>query len=80
MTTIAVELPEDLAERARAAGLLTTQALAALLDEALRRRAADRLLTMTEPVCQANRDMTEAEVEALVEEAVRAARLRRSRE
>jgi post-segregation antitoxin (ccd killing protein) len=78
MATIAIELPEDLAERARAAGLLSAQALGALLDEALRRRAAERLLAMTEPLAAANRAVPLAEREALVEQAVRAARLRRS--
>jgi hypothetical protein len=37
MTTIQIELPEATAQAARAAGLLTSQALERLLNEALRR-------------------------------------------
>jgi post-segregation antitoxin (ccd killing protein) len=79
METIAVELPEDLATRARSEGLLTSRALGALLGEALRRGAAKRLLAMTAPLAAANRSMPLAEREALVEQAIRAARLRRRR-
>ena len=38
MTTIEIELPETTAQAARAAGLLTPQALARLLNDALKRR------------------------------------------
>ncbi len=51
MTTIQIELPEATAQAARAAGLLTPQALARLLDEALKRRqAADALLSIADRV------------------------------
>lgn len=54
MTTIQIELPEATAQAARAAGLLTPQALARLLDEALKRRqAADALLSIAERVAAA---------------------------
>ena len=51
MTTIQIELPDATAQAARAAGLLTPQALARLLDEALKRRqAADALLSIADRV------------------------------
>jgi hypothetical protein len=54
MTTIQIELPEATAQAARAAGLLTPQALARLLDEALKRRqAADALLSIAGRVAAA---------------------------
>jgi hypothetical protein len=46
-----IELPDATAQAARAAGLLTPQALARLLDEALKRRqAADALLSIADRV------------------------------
>jgi len=51
MTTIQIELPEATAQAARAAGLLTPQALARLLIGALKRQqAADSLLAIADPV------------------------------
>lgn len=47
MTTLQIELPDTTALAARAAGLLTPQALDRLLTQALRRReAADSLLAV----------------------------------
>jgi hypothetical protein len=47
MTTLQIELPDTTAMAARAAGLLTPQALDRLLTQALRRReAADALLSI----------------------------------
>lgn len=46
MATVQVELPDVLAQSAQAAGLLTPQALEAMLLEQLKRRAADSLRTM----------------------------------
>jgi len=43
MTTVAIELPDDLAQKATAAGLLAPEAIADLLREQLRRRALERL-------------------------------------
>jgi hypothetical protein len=40
MTTIEIELPDDIAESARAAGLLTQAAITRLLAEAIRRAHA----------------------------------------
>jgi hypothetical protein len=54
MATIQIELPDATAQAARAAGLLTPQALARLLDEALwRRQAADALLSIADRVAAA---------------------------
>jgi hypothetical protein len=70
MTTIQIELPEATAQAARAAGLLTPQALARLLDEALKRRqAADALLAIADRVAAAgippmSMDEINAEVKA----------------
>jgi hypothetical protein len=54
MTRIQIELPEATAQAARAAGLLTPQALARLLNEALKRQqAADALLSIADRVAAA---------------------------
>lgn len=54
MTTIQIELPDATAQAARDAGLLTTQAMERLLNEAIRRRqAADALLSIADRVAQA---------------------------
>lgn len=46
MTTVQVELPDVLAQSAQAAGLLTPQALEAMLREQLKRQAGNALRTM----------------------------------
>ncbi len=75
MTTIAIELPEDLFQQARAAGLLEQPTLAALLrDELACRKALTSLLDMTEPVRQGWPPMSEEEVQAFVQEAIDAVR------
>jgi hypothetical protein len=54
MTTLQIELPDNTALAARAAGLLTPQALERLLTQALRKReAANLLLTVAERVAAA---------------------------
>jgi hypothetical protein len=70
VTTIQIELPDATAQAARAAGLLTSQALARLLNEALKRRqAADALLSIADRVAEAgiapmSMDEINAEVKA----------------
>lgn len=70
MTTILIELPEATAQAARAAGLLTPQALDRLLTDALRRQeAADALLSIADRVAAAgiapmSMDEINAEVKA----------------
>lgn len=78
MTTIQIELPEATAQAARAAGLLTPQALTSLIDAALRRReAADRLLAVADRVQDTGiPPMTEEQILAEVK-AVRAEQRRR---
>jgi post-segregation antitoxin (ccd killing protein) len=44
MTTIQLEVPDRLARQAQAAGLLTSRALRALLEDAMQRQAAQTLL------------------------------------
>ena len=54
MTTLQIELPDSTAQAARAAGLLTPQALDRLLTQALRRReAANSLLSIADRVAAA---------------------------
>ena len=49
MTTIQIELPDATVQAARDAGLLTTQALERLLNEAIRRQQAADALQVIEP-------------------------------
>lgn len=75
MTTVQIELPDSTALAARAAGLLTPQALDRLLTQALRKReAADSLLSTAERVAAAGvAPMSMLEINAEVK-ATRAAR------
>lgn len=79
MTTIQIELPDATAQAARAAGLLTPQALDRLLNDALKRRqAADSLLAIAERVHAAGiPPMSMEEINAEVK-AARAERKRRA--
>jgi predicted proteasome-type protease len=74
MTTVKIELPEDLARKAEAAGLLTPEAIEQVLREALRRDAGKRLLEISKRMQAANiPPMTMEEIQAEVD-AVRAER------
>jgi hypothetical protein len=75
MATLQIELPDSTAMAARAAGLLTPQALDRLLTQALRRReAADALLSIAGRVAAADiAPMSMQEINAEVK-AARAAR------
>ena len=46
MTTVQITLPDDLAQKAASAGLLSAEAMETMLREELRRRAGDSLQTM----------------------------------
>ena len=46
MTELVVKLPDELAQRARSAGLLSDSAIARLLEEAMRREAGRKLLAV----------------------------------
>ena len=48
MTTMELNLPDDLAQRAKNAGLLSDSAIQRLLEEAMRREAGRQLLSMAE--------------------------------
>ncbi len=71
MTTLQIELPDSTAQAARAAGLLTPQALDRLLTQALRRReAANSLLSIADRVAAAGiAPMSMQEINAEVEAA-----------
>lgn len=71
MTTLQIELPDGTAQAARAAGLLTPQALDRLLNEALRKReAANSLLSIADRVAAAGiPEMSMQEINAEVKAA-----------
>jgi hypothetical protein len=74
MTTIEISLPEDLAERAKSAGLLSDSAIQQLLEDAMRRRAGRALLGIVKRIQdQGIAPMSDDEVMAEVK-AVRAER------
>ena len=79
MTTIQIELPDATAQAARAAGLLTPQALDRLLNDALeRKQAADALLSIADRVAAAGIEpMSMEEINAEVK-AARAERRQRA--
>lgn len=79
MTELTVTLPDDLARDARKAGLLTPQAIRALLRQAMRRKAAVRaFLENAERVAAAGiRPLSEEQIQAEID-AVRKARRRRA--
>lgn len=73
MTEVTMTLPDTLAQEARAAGLLTPQALEAMLRETLRKQRVDGLFTAMDKMAVVDMPMTEAEIQAEIE-AVRAER------
>lgn len=79
MTKVQIELPDAIAEAARAAGLLTSEALDRLLSNALRKQqAADRLLGIADKVADLEiPPMSESEIRDEVK-AAREARRRRA--
>ncbi|MEN9491171.1 MAG: hypothetical protein RJA63_1620 [Pseudomonadota bacterium] len=77
MTTVQVELPDMLAQSARAAGLLTPQALEAMLREQLKRQSGDALRTMW---ASAPPEELTPEIERMIDEQVQAVRTRRRTE
>ena len=71
MTTIQLSLPDDLAEKAMKAGLLSAEAIQDLLREQLRRQAGE---TLREAWSRLPKEELTPEVEQEVVEAVRAYR------
>jgi len=79
MTTVQIELPEELARRAREAGLLAPESIERVLREALRREAFEELLSVAERVEAAGiPPMSMAEINAEIH-AYRAERQRNAR-
>jgi hypothetical protein len=74
MTTIQIQLPDDLAHDAQAAGLLTPDAIERLLRERLRRQAGDALQAMWSRMPA--EEMT-PEIEKMIDEEVQAVRAER---
>jgi hypothetical protein len=75
---ITLNLPDDLVSRAQDAGLLTTDAMQKLLEEAVRRQAGRKLLSIAERLHAANiPPMSEDALNDLVHE-VRAERRARN--
>ncbi|MCX7148742.1 MAG: hypothetical protein NTY05_04930 [Rhodocyclales bacterium] len=78
MTTIQIELPDATVQAARDAGLLTTQALERLLNDALRHKGVNELFGKMDELADANfPPMTLEEIQAEVN-AVRAERRTRA--
>lgn len=70
MTELVVKLPDELAQRARNAGLLTDGAIQRLLEEAMRREAGRKLQAIAERVHAAGIEpMTDEEIVAEVKAA-----------
>ncbi|MDQ2780220.1 MAG: hypothetical protein M3Y32_11770 [Pseudomonadota bacterium] len=70
MTELVVKLPDELAQRARSAGLLTDSAIQRLLEDAMRRDAGHRLLQAAERLhCAGVPLMSDEEVVAEVKAA-----------
>jgi uncharacterized protein HemY len=74
MTTIQIQLPDELAQNAQAAGLLTPQAIEAMLREQLRKQAGESLRTTWQRLPQ--EELT-PEIEQMIVEEVRAVRAER---
>ncbi|HEY0463893.1 MAG TPA: hypothetical protein VGC79_06775 [Polyangiaceae bacterium] len=65
MTEVTMTLPDVLAQEARAAGLLTPQAIEAMLRERLRSRRVDELFTAMDKMAAVDgAPMTEDEIQA----------------
>lgn len=74
MTTLTIDLPDNLAQEAQDAGLLSPEAIETMLRENLRRRAVDGLFAAADKLAAANfPPMTMEEIQQEVD-AVRAHR------
>lgn len=78
MTEVTMNLPDALAQEARAAGLLTPQAVEAMLRERLRNQRVDELFAAMDNMADVEMPMTEAEIQAEIEAARAERRARRS--
>ena len=78
MTTLTIDLPDNLAEEAKKAGLLTPNAIEVILRETLRNRASKHLFTVADKLAASNfPPMTMNEIQQEVN-AVRAHRKQRA--
>ena len=77
MATLTIDLPDDLAEEARDAGLFAPGAIEAMLRENLRRRAADELFEATDKLAGAKLPIM---MMAEIQEEVNAVRSQRRRQ
>jgi hypothetical protein len=67
MTTIEIKLPDELAQRAKSAGLLSDSAIQGLLEDAIRRQSGRMLLDVARGIHAANiPDMSDEDVVAEV--------------
>lgn len=64
---LTLNLPDDLAQRAKDAGLLSNEAIEKLLREQLRRQAGEELRAMLDRVQSTGTPMTEDEVQAEID-------------
>jgi cytochrome P450 len=65
MTELTVKLPDELAQRAREAGLLTDESIEQLLREKLRRQAGEELRAMSDKLASdGTPPMSEEEIQA----------------
>lgn len=71
MTTITIDLPDDIANQARAAGLLGTEQVLSIFKDSLRAAARNLLFARLDAAPQ---DLPPAEQDVLVQEAKLAAR------
>jgi hypothetical protein len=74
MTTITIDLPDDVAMQARAAGLLGTEQVLSIFKESLRAAARNLLFNQHDALVQSTDDLSPSEQNALVQEAKLAAR------
>ena len=72
-TELKLTLPDNLAREAEASGLLTPEAIEALLREEIRRRRVNKLFNAADRLAALDAPLTESEVEAEIA-AVRRAR------
>lgn len=78
MTTLTIDVPDNLAKEARDAGLLAPEVIAGILRDTLRRKRADQLFEAADELAAADLPpMTMDEIQAEVK-AVRAKRRRRT--
>jgi hypothetical protein len=77
MARIEIRLPDDLAERARSAGLLSDSAIRELLEDAMRRQAGRRLMAVAQQLHEAGIPPMSDEAVVKEVEAVRIERRKR---